>query len=273
MKRFFRKVVALGLGGLLASAQVQAGTVVLGGSGSTLAMMQLLGTAYAKVDPGFQLRVLPSLGSSGAVKGLVTGAIDVGSIARELKPEELAKGLQGEVLAHSPVVLATSRASERNITTQQLEKIYVGQQTRWSDNSAIRLVLRPASEADTVLISGLSADMKKAVEAALSKDGMLVATTDQDAATALEKQPGSLGTSTLALIRAEKRALTVLSLDGIAAETNGRVNDRYPLKKPLVLAIRSDARAEVVGFVRFVKSEQARALLATNGYLHASERH
>ena len=273
MKRFFRMVVGLGLGGLLASAQVQAGTVVLGGSGSTLAMMQLLGAAYAKVEPGFQLRVLPSLGSGGAIKGLVAGSIDVGSIARELKPEEVAKGLQGDVLAHSPVVLATSRTSERNITTQQLEKIYGGQQTHWSDNSSIRLVLRPASETDTELISGLSAGMKKAVNAALSKDGMLVTVTDQDAAAALEKQPGSLGTSTLALIRAEKRALTVLELDGVAAEINGRVNGRYPLKKPLVLVLRSDARAEVVGFVRFVKSEQAKALLATHGYLHASERH
>ena len=271
MKRFFRMVVGLGLGGLLASAQVQAGTVVLGGSGSTLAMMQLLGAAYAKVEPGFQLRVLPSLGSGGAIKGLVAGSIDVGSIARELKPEEVAKGLQGDVLAHSPVVLATSRTSERNITTQQLEKIYGGQQTHWSDNSPIRLVLRPASEADTVLISELSAGLKRAVEGALSKEGVLVTYTDQDSATALERQPGSLGTSTLGLIRSEKRALKVLELDGMAPESKGRVNEHYPLKKPLVLAYRPDARAEVLGFIRFVKSDQAQALLMANGYAHAGK--
>jgi len=272
MKHLFRIFVALGLGGVLGCSLAHAGTVVLGGSGSTLEMMQILGAAHAKAEPGFQLRVLPSLGSGGAIKGMVAGAIDVGAIARELKPEEAARGLQADLLAHTPVVLVTNRAVERNITTPQLEKIYGGQQTRWSDNSPIRLVLRPATETDTVLIGGLSAGMKKAVDGALVKDGMLVATTDQEAATALEKQPGSLGTSTLALIRTEKRALQVLQLDGVAAETHGRANGLYPLKKPLVLVYRSDARAEVLKFVRFVKSEPAKALLAANGYVHADER-
>lgn len=272
MKRFFRMLVAMGLGALAAGSLARAETVVLGGSGSTLEMMQILGAAYAKANPGFQLRVLPSLGSGGAMKGMAAGTIDVGSISRELKPEEAAKGFQASLLAQTPVVLATNRMAERSVSTQQLEKIYSGQQTLWGDNTSIRLVLRPATETDTVLISGLSAGMKSAVQEALAKEGMLVANTDQEAAGALEKQPGSLGTSTLALIRSEKRPLKVLELNGIPAETAGRANDRYPLQKPLVLVHRSDARAAVLGFVRFVKSAEADALFMSNGYVHASTR-
>lgn len=243
--------------------------VVLGGAGSTLGVMRLLAEAHAKQETGFQLKVLPSVGSGGAIKGVVARSIEVGSVARAPKPDETAKGLTAVLLARTPVVLVTNRLSEKETSTPALVATYGASAPRWPDGQPVRLVLRSATETDTVLLGGLSPDLKNALDQALAKEGMLMAATDQDAATALEKQPGSLGSATLGLIRTEKRALQPLTLNGVPPEVKGQANPQYPLFKPLYVVHRTDARPEVMRFVRFVQSAQARAILQVHGYVPA----
>jgi phosphate transport system substrate-binding protein len=240
----------------------------VGGTGSALEAIRQLGAAYAQKDKDLQLVVLPSIGSAGAIKGLIGQSVDMGLIARPLKDSETAQGLQATRLVQTPVVIVTSKRGEKNITSAQLEAFYSGAITRWSDNSAVRLVLRPLADTDNQLIATLTPGMKAAVELAAAREGLLTASTDQDSADALEKLPGSVGTAALALVLFEKRKLEVLSLNGVAPWVRGKVNSDYPLMKPLYLVSREDTKPAVKKFIQFVQSAAGQAILEKSGYTH-----
>jgi phosphate transport system substrate-binding protein len=262
-----RPCLLLLLAGL--AAGVPAETLTAGGTGSALEALRRLGSAFAKKEPGFVLSVLPSLGTGGAIKGLGAKSLDLGASSRPLKDSEKALGMNALVCAQTPVVLATSRRSEQTVSSQQLEEIYSGRLARWGDASLLRLVLRPLSETDNQLLMTLSPGLKAALEAAAAREGLATAVTDQDAADLLERLPGSLGTSTLALILSEARPLQVLSLNGVAPWVKDGVNPAYPLLKPLYLVLRDDAKPTTRRFVAFIQSSEGRSILAKIGYSHA----
>jgi len=182
--------------GLLACAGttvLHAETVLVGGTGSALESIRQLGAAYAKQNKEFQIKVLPSLGSSGALKGLAERSVDIGLIARPLKDAEKSQGIQATRLTQTPVILVTSKRGEKSITGAQLEDYYAARNKRWADSSVVRLVLRPLSETDNQLIATVTPGMKAALESAASRDGLTTALTDQDSADALENCPAVWG--------------------------------------------------------------------------------
>jgi phosphate transport system substrate-binding protein len=62
------------LGCLAVSTPSQAGeTIRIGGTGSVLAAMRILGSELRKVEPDTQVEVLASLGTSGGVEALAEG--------------------------------------------------------------------------------------------------------------------------------------------------------------------------------------------------------
>lgn len=254
---------------LLLSGAAQALTLTAGGTGSALESLRQLGQAFAKKEPGFELTVLPSLGTGGAIKGLAARSLDLGASSRPLKDSEKALGLQALVSGRTPLVLATSHASEGAVSTRQLEDIYAGKLQRWTDGSAIRLVLRPVTETDNQVLATQSPALAAAIGAAALREGLVTAITDQDAVDALQKLPGSLGTSTLALLLSESRPLHVLSLNGVQPWLKGKVNPAYPMHKPLYLVLRDDAPPLTRRFVAFIQGAEGRAILEKVGYTHA----
>jgi len=270
MSRLFNRF-GLAIYGICACISVSvshAETVIVGGTGSALESIRQLGTAYQKQNKDFQIKVLPSIGSSGALKGLAERSVDIGLIARPLKDAEKAQGIQATRLVQTPVVLATSKRTEKTISGAQLEDIYAGKNKHWSDNTPVRLILRPLNETDNQLVSALTPGMKSALEAAAGRDGLLTALTDQESADALEKLPGSLGSASLALLVSEKRKLEVLTLNGIAPQERGKVNLEYPLMKPLYVAAHEDAKPIVRKFIAYLQSPAGTAVLEKNGYTH-----
>ena len=100
---------------LLAATGSRAETVRLGGTGSGLGVARLLGQAYAKTLPGFELHVVPSLGSAGGIKAVAQGATQIAVISRPLKAEEAAAGLRAFEIGRTAFVLATTKdATELN---------------------------------------------------------------------------------------------------------------------------------------------------------------
>ncbi len=70
----------------------QAEEIKIGGTGGALATMQLLGDAYSKNHPETKIIVLPSLGSSGGIKAVLAGAIQVAVSSRPIKDSETSLG-------------------------------------------------------------------------------------------------------------------------------------------------------------------------------------
>ena len=142
--------------------------------------------------------------------------------------------------------------------------IYGGKRD-WENGKRIRLVLRPPEDSDIPVLKSMSPAMSAAVDIALRRKGMIMATTDHDAADAIENVPGAFGGTTLSLVLSEKRALRIISLGGIMPSVRTMARRSYPYSKTFFMVTKNNPSAAVRRFIDFVRSPAGAAILAKNG--------
>ena len=262
--------IALGCGCVLffnlISSHALADTVKVGGTGSALGTIQRLAEAYALKHPGSKVIAIEGLGSSGSIKAVTAGALDISLSARPLKPAERAENLTEKEIARTPLVLASMRKHD-GFTMADIAKIFDGSLSTWPDNSPLRPILRPDSDAESALLRAISPEIDRALSMAHQRKGVHLAITDQDSADAIEKIPGAIGTSTLALILSERRKITALPLNGVAPSLSSLAEGRYHLYKPLYLITRQTPSNSAQGFIAFIYSKAGHQVLSDNGFL------
>jgi len=259
--------LAIGIAGVLMSARAE--TIAVGGTGSAAPLIERLAGAYKSQKPDFSIKIIePPMGSNGAIRAVLAGAIDLAFPGKPLAAEERAKGGQNWELGRTPFLLATSKeAPPAGFSSEQLAAIYGGKVSAWPDGSPIRLVLRSPSESDTRLLRELSPAMDAAVEAALARTGMLVAANDLENADLLESTPGSLGSINLALLQARDRKLNAIPLNGVAPTLANLAQGSYPHAKSIYIVRGPKLAPAAEGFLAFVLSASGTALLDGAGYL------
>ena len=249
------------------SGGVRAEEIRIGGTGSALATMQLLGEAYARTRPGTQINVLPSLGSGGGIKAVLAGVIQIAVTSRPLKDAELKAGAVEIEYGRTPFIFATAVTNRTaSLTLQELADIYAGKTARWPDGTPIRLVLRPVGDSDSDMIKSMSAALRDGLIAAEQRKGMAFAVTDQDAADMLEKVRGALGPFTLAQLLTEQRKLKALRVNNVEPGAQSIADGSYPYFKQLFMVTTAKTPAAARQFMAFVQSASSRELLLRNGY-------
>ena len=259
-------LVLLSCVALLIGFPAQAENVRTGGTGAALGTMRLLGHAMSKVDSQFALEVVPNLGSSGGLRAIDQGAIDFAVISRPLTSEEIARGHVAHEYGRTPFVLATARNDVGNLTLRQIADIYAGRIAQWPDGTPVRIVLRPVNDTDTALLASFSPGIKEGLSQAMNRPGMIVSVTDQDSANDIVRIKGALGTSSLALILAEKRPLFVVAIDGMKPTTKTIQDGSYPYYKPVYIVTRAKVPESVARFIAFTQSREGRRILAETGH-------
>ncbi len=240
--------------------------IKIGGTGNALGTMRLMGDAFSKQYPDMTVTVLPSIGTSGAIKAVPKGVIDIGVSSRPLTDQEIATRAVTTEYARTLTVLAVSpKTKVTAITHAQIADIYAGKLTKWADGTQIRPIMRQSSDDNTRQIKSLSPDIEKALLVAEKREGLAFAVTDQEAAKMIESIPGAVGTSTLALIKSEGRALHALKLDGIEPTAKNGISGAYPLIKHFYFITRKAPSPAVQQFIAFVNSPAGQDVLTKNG--------
>ncbi len=259
-------VLCLLLGALLAPVAA-AEEIKIGGTGNALGTARLLGDAFSAKSPGFKVLVLNSLGTSGAIKAVPKGAIDIGLSSRALTTDELALGLVAVQYASSPTVFAISaKFKPTDITLQQVADIYSGKLASWPGGAPARPVLRQPGDDNTKQIKALSAAIEAALNTAEQRPGLAYAMTDQEAADKIESIPGAFGITTQALILSEGRALRALSLNGVEPTTKNAASGVYPMAKHFFFITKPLPSPAVQQFIAFVKSPAGSEILEKTGH-------
>lgn len=251
----------------LAHGACAADTIRLGGTGAGLGTMQALSAGFARAAPAHTIVIVPNLGTGGGLKALAAGAIDVAVIARPLKPDEHAQGLTAVEYGKTPFVLATSKAGAGKLGSRaELADMLSGRTTAWPGGAPVRPVMRPRQDSDTAILETFSPAVKQAVSLALARPGMIIASTDQDAADTIEKTPGAIGSTTLALVRTEKRQLDIQTINGVVPSPATLANGSYPYGKTMYLARNGAGSAAINSFLDFVASPPGRQIVADSGH-------
>jgi phosphate transport system substrate-binding protein len=243
-----------------------AAEIKIGGTGAALGSMQLLAAEFSATNPDIRVTTVPSLGSGGSIKAVLAGAIGLAVTSRAMNEGERKLGAVEMEYARTPLVFAVSTKSRVNaISSGELADIYAGKMVSWADGSPVRIVLRPASDIDTEMVQNISPTIRLGLAAAETRPGVQFSVNDQDAANDLERIPGAIGPSSLALILSERRALRALKLDGREPTPMSAASGAYPYYKRLFFVTGAKPSVAVERFIAFVHSPAGRKILTSNG--------
>jgi len=262
---------ALFLIGLLAAAPAAAQSqITIGGTGAAHALMPVLAAEFAKTNPGVTFRFPPSLGSSGGVRALVAGKLDISIASRPLKDAERAKNVRAMAFLRSPFIFVTSLKGEaQDLSRRELIDIYRLRKTSWPNGQQIRLVLRPRSDTDTTILKRLIDDPSDPVAHAYSLKTIPVGRTDQENLDLAERTPGSLATATLVTVLAENRRVTPVLFNGVAPTPENLASGAYTASKTLYLVVHDAPSPNVRRFVEFVTGPGGAAVFSRYGAIPA----
>lgn len=240
-------------------------TIRVGGTGMGLALMRIVGDQVEQSHPAIQTEVLPSLGTSGGIKALSAGAIEVAIATRAATPEENAAGIQTAACMTTALVFATSRSGSFNVNRDDLPGIYAASDPRWPDGQPLKIILRSRSGSENPYLVKAFPPLEHAFAQAFRRSGIPVGATDQDNAEFAVKTAGSFAITTLLQIRAERLSLTPISLDGVAPTAQSIADGSYPLPMKVCLLTTAFATPATLTVARFVATPEARDLLRSHG--------
>jgi phosphate transport system substrate-binding protein len=243
--------------------------LLVGGTGTAEPLMKLLIEVFNKQAPDVNVKVVsPPLGSSGGAKALLAGRIDLAVISRPLKAEEKAILGRHFVIGTTPFVLATNGGLRRNgFTPDELAGVYEGRLQTWDTGAVIRLVLRTRDDSDTHQLMAMSPAMDKAVRDSDQRQGMVFGNDDLDTLQLITRTPGSLGPTSLGLLKTTDSRLAVLAINGVTPSVATLKNGRYPWSKELIVVLPSKASPAAEKFADFLRSGKAGAVLLRYDYL------
>jgi phosphate transport system substrate-binding protein len=230
--------------------------------------MSLLAQAFMSTHPGVRVEVLPALGSSGGIRALIDGKIELAVTNREPNEKERALApLKSFTYARTPLVIAVHKdLGVTSIASDQLAALYGEGAPSFANGRRARPVLRVSDATDTGIVKSISPAVAAAIEAASGRRGMLDGTTDSDTADLLERTPGAFGPSTLSLIESERRPLVALAIDGVAPSLATLASGQWKLHKRLILVMPESPPPKAQLFVAFVQSAEGRRIMAAAGH-------
>lgn len=109
------------------------GKVTVAGSSSVSPVMQKLKEAYIAVNANAEIEILTSDSSTG-MSNAASGICDIGMASRAVKDSEKEKGLTEITIANDGVAVIVNKENPvDSMTKEQVEQIYTGIVTNWSD--------------------------------------------------------------------------------------------------------------------------------------------
>ncbi len=253
-------VAILFAGTLLTQTAGAAEPLRMGGTGSSIGMLGKVGPKF-KAAGGSGVIVIAGLGSSGAIRALSDGKLDLAVSARPLKAAERTAGVEQVMVVRTGFVLATSHRDPKGFKVADLPKIFSADKPVWADGAPIRVILRPRSETDTELLGNLAPGMGAAIEALRKRAEVPIAATDQDNVDLAQRIKGSLTGTTLTQLLTEDRRLNLVPLDGVAPTFANFESGEYPHAKKFYFIVRSNDVSGAAKFIAFLRSPQGQTAM------------
>ena len=241
-------------------------------SGSTTIepIMNKLVEAYTAkyADAGVTIRINVSGGGSGVgASNAASGQSDIGMCSRDLKDEETAQGLSSVQIGRDGVAVIVNNAGVKNLTLEQVAKIYSGEITNWKEiggnDKAIAVIARDDS-------SGTRECFDEKMEAALPGWEMKAGVPEHNSTgavlTQVKNTEGAIGYVSIGALKdLEDPTTYAVDVDSVEATEDNVTNGTYKIQRNLIVCIKgelSEAPYAVQNFLNYVTSEKGQAVLA-----------
>jgi phosphate transport system substrate-binding protein len=242
--------------------------LVLAGSGSSLPLTRALAEAFRKRSPGAKIVVPESIGSTGGIRAVRDGAVDVGLISRALSEEEARLGLTVTPYARVAVVVAAHPSVPDGCTASgDLVGLYAGTRAHWSDGSRVVVLQRERGDSSFLAFSQVVSGLAAQNDAGYHENRWRVLYDDRAMQEALMATEGAVGIFDLGAIVAQRLPIKVLCVDGVVPSPESVLAGRYRFSKDLAFVTAGPLVGVRAELLRFALEADGRALIAAMGYV------
>jgi phosphate transport system substrate-binding protein len=247
-------------------ARLEPGVVRLAGTGSAVLPVRRLVEVCAPLLPDLRIVVEDSIGSTGGVRAVQDGAIDVGLVSRRLRQDET--GVTLRPFARVPVVMvAHPSIPSLDLAADQVAALFSGANPKWPDGREVVVIQRERGDSSLAAVHAWRPDLKRADEAAWAQGRWRVIHEDRALERAVLATPGAIAWHDLPSLRAQDLPLSVMAVDGVDPGSPAWVAARYPLHKDLAFAVREPVRPEVLRVLACLVAPERGPLLRAIGAL------
>ncbi|KUI98104.1 phosphate ABC transporter substrate-binding protein [Vibrio sp. MEBiC08052] len=266
-----RVVIGLFLSVWVMSSQVVAKEINVSGSTSVARIMDVLAEDYNKAHPENFVAV-QGVGSTAGITLLKKGVADIAMSSRYLTEGELEENLEIQLIAYDGLAVVVNLANPiKNLTRDQLYKIYKGQITNWKalggSDQRIAVVTREASSGSRFSFESLLG-LTRVVNNRLVSDinpSNLVVNSNSMVKTLVNHNPRAIGFISTGSV---DQSIKAVPFEGVIASTKTISDGSYQLSRPFLVVDYSDkASQETRDFIKYLQSDRARELIHSYGYI------
>ncbi len=236
--------------------------ITIAGSTSVQPFADKWAEVFMSEHPGCAVNVQGG-GSSAGIQAAKSGAADIGTSSRDLKPDE--KDLTEIVIARDGLAIIVHPDNPlRGLSLDQVRQIFTGQIPRWkylgAADAAVTVVTREEGSgtrgAFQELVMGKSRIFK----------GAIVEDSNGTVREIVANDPNAVGYISLGLVNDRVK---VLLLDGVEPTGENILSGRYRLVRPFLFLTRGAASGRSGEFIDFVLSAKGQQLVRQEGLLPA----
>lgn len=246
------------------AASKLSGTILISGSTSVQPLADTLAQDFMKKNPGVSITVTGG-GSGAGIKDVAAGKVNIGNSSRDLKSTD-PTGLKKNIVAWDGlVVIVNSKNTVKNLTKDQVKKIFSGEITNWKDvggktNAPINVYQRavPSGTLDFFLEHFMDG-------------GKIVGTAKQFASNVLlqaaaAKDPNAIGFDSLGVLKGVK----AVQIDGVDGNIKNITAGKYPYVRPLIMLTKGEPSGVTKEFIKYCQSAAGQKIVG-KGYIQVNK--
>ena len=235
-------------------------TVNVSGSTSVLPLAQEVADAFEAKYPNVRINVNGG-GSSQGVKDVVEGISDIGNTSRNLKESEKEFNLTENIVAYDGIAISVHPSNPvSNLTTEQVQGIFKGEITNWSEVGGNDEDILVISREDGSGTRGAFEEILKLEDdnGSLVIETALIFNGNGGVKAALASKENAIGYLSLGVVDASIKAVEI---DGVGPTVETIKSGDYPVSRPFLMNTPQEITEGAQMFIDFILSDEGQEIV------------
>ena len=240
-------------------------TVNVSGSTSVLPLAQEVADAFEAKYPNVRINVNGG-GSSQGVKDVVEGISDIGNTSRNLKDSEKEFNLTENIVAYDGIAISVHPSNPvSNLTTEQVQGIFKGEITNWSELGGNDEEILVISREDGSGTRGAFEEILKLEDdnGSLVIETALIFNGNGGVKAALASKENAIGYLSLGVVDASIKALEI---DGVGPSVETIKAGDYAVSRPFLMNTPQEITEGAQMFIDFILGDEGQEIVK-EGYI------
>lgn len=244
-------------------------TVIITGSTSVEPIVTAMKTEFEALNPDIKIQYTGN-GSSAGIQDTIKGVNNIGASSRELTDEEKAENLKETVFAYDGIAVAVNPDNKvKDLTMEQLQKIYSGEITNWKDVGGADAEIYVVSREESSGTRSAFEELIKLEETKGLTSAAAVSEGNGPVQLAVAKNKNAIGYVSFSYIDDTVKQLTV---DGKEGTVENVKSGDYPLSRPFLFVEKEGSdNQSAEKFLEFATSDDGQKCVTDNNAITVAE--